>query len=77
MSVEALNPKKHGDLDQSKVVTENIMGLVAGLPRGYDFEEYQDSAVQEKEIVHDSREDGPFAEIAFGQEAESGHGPGC
>ena len=26
VSVEAWNPKKHGDLDQSKVVTENIMG---------------------------------------------------
>lgn len=26
VSVEALNPKKHGDLDQSKVVTENVVG---------------------------------------------------
>ena len=37
----------------------------------YDFEEYQDSAVQEKEIVHDSREDGPFAEIALARKRKA------
>ena len=78
VSVEAWNPKKHGDLDQSKVVTENIMGqdvrgcwIAKGRKGVYDFEEYQDSAVQEKEIVHDSREDGPFAEIALARKRKA------
>lgn len=48
------------------------MCVVAGLRKGvYDFEEYQDSAVQEKEIVHDSREDGPFAEIALARKRKA------
>jgi len=78
VSVEAWNPKKHGEFDQSKVVTENIMGqdvrgcwIAKGQKGVYDFEEYQDSAVQEKEIVHDSREDGPFAEIALARKRKA------
>ena len=78
VSVEAWNTKKHGELDQSKVVTENIMGqdvrgcwIAKGRKGVYDFEEYQDSAVQEKEIVHDSREDGPFGEIALSRKRKA------
>jgi len=47
------------------------MCVAKGRKGDKDFEEYQDSAVQEKEIVHDSREDGPFAEIALARKRKA------
>ena len=70
--LEDWDPEEDGELDTSKVVTENLMGKEEkgvwkrkGRKGVYDFQEYQDSAVQERENVHNSREDGPFSEEAL------------
>ena len=72
------DPAVHGDFDPAKVVTENILGKqVKGIWRlkgrkgVFEFEEYQDTAVQERENVHDSREDGPFSEEALARKRKA------
>lgn len=77
VSQEEWDPNLHGELDPSKLVTEVIFGKsIVGCwlnkgPRGiYDFEEYQDTSLQEKEWVHDSR-DAPFSEEALGRKRKA------
>lgn len=65
---DAWDASIHGEYDPSKEVTETLFGKeVKGMwtlkgRRGvFDFEEYQDAAVEEQENIHDSR-DAPFSE---------------
>ena len=69
---------EHGPFDPSKVVTENIMGKdqkgiwrLKGKKGVFDYEEYQDAAVEERENIHDSKEDGPFSEEALARKRKA------
>lgn len=71
------NEKEHGVLDPNKVVTEHIFGkeiqgcwILKGKKGEYDFEEYQDTALQEKEQLHNSA-DAPFSEEALGRKRKA------
>ena len=59
---EAWDSQQYGDYDSTKEVIEHLWGrdvkgiwIHAGKKGVYDYEEYQDSALQESELVHDSR----------------------
>ena len=59
------------------MVTEKIFGkelqgcwVAKGKKGVFDFEEYEDTAVEEKEILHDSR-DAPFSEEALGRKRKA------
>ncbi|CAK9111622.1 Uncharacterized protein SCF082_LOCUS51789, partial [Durusdinium trenchii] len=59
---EAWDSQQYGDYDSTKEVIERLWGrdvkgiwIHAGKKGVYDYEEYQDSALQESELVHDSR----------------------
>ena len=74
---DSWDESKHGPLDPSKVVTEDIFGQkvegcwrLKGKKGIYDFEEYQDAAIEEKETIHDSA-DAPFSEEALARKRKA------
>ena len=71
------NEAEHGKFDPTKVVSEYIFGkevqgcwILKGRKGEYDFEEYQDTALQETEQVHNSA-DAPFSEEALGRKRKA------
>eukprot|EP00435_Cladocopium_sp_Y103_P049288 s1908_g14.t2 len=71
------NEAEHGTFDPTKVVSEYIFGkevqgcwILKGKRGEYDFEEYQDTALQENEQVHNSA-DAPFSEEALGRKRKA------
>ena len=63
--LEDWGPEEDGELDMSEVVTENLMGKEKKEFGNERAEMESMIVVQERENVHNSREDGPFSEEAL------------
>ena len=63
--LEDWDPEEDGELDMSEVVTENLMGKEKKEFGNERAEMESMIVVQERENVHNSREDGPFSEEAL------------
>lgn len=75
---DSWDPKQHGgEYDPSKEVAENLFGkevrgvwILKGRKGVYDFEEFQEAAMEETENIHDSR-DAPFSEVALARKKKA------
>jgi len=75
---DSWDPKLHGgEYDPSKEVAENLFGkevrgvwILKGRKGVYDFEEFQEAAMEETENIHDSR-DAPFSEVALARKKKA------
>eukprot|EP00435_Cladocopium_sp_Y103_P062394 s662_g24.t1 len=75
---DAWNPKKHGgEYDSSKEVTEELFGkevkgvwIQKGTKGVFDYEEFQETALEESEKLHDSK-DAPFSEAGLARKKKA------